>query len=138
MRHGTREMPRSRVRLRPGRTFAVAAGLATLALLQSAHGAIAAPGQGSIYAAIRQATAHGALERTRPSGVTHTPFEETLSEGALLIGFELGVGKFLDKDVIYALRGIYRTSNAVLTSKDHGLFGNIHLPNKKIIKSKVV
>src|SRR5215471_2150079 len=94
----------------------------------------------AIYEAAARAVAKGWTEKTRMLGfgVVKTAFTEVPRDGAVLVGFDLGVGEFMDIECIYALRGVYRTSDGqVISFGEHGLFRDKHGPGKKVVKSKV-
>jgi hypothetical protein len=79
-----------------------------------------------IFAAVKTAIAKGEIEQTELRGFTLTKdsFQELPREGALLIGFDLGVGKFLAIENIFALRAVYRTARGEVIYGEHGLFNN--------------
>jgi hypothetical protein len=56
-------------------------------------------------------------------GIEKTLFKELPRDGAVLIGFDVGVGKFTTDDMIYALRPIYLTAKGESSGKDIGKFG---------------
>jgi hypothetical protein len=94
----------------------------------------------AIYEAAAMATTKGWTEKTKMVGfsIMKTPFTEVPREGAVLVGFDLGLGKFMEDENIYALRAIYRTADGGEASYgEHGLFKDKHGPGKKVIKSKV-
>jgi hypothetical protein len=93
-----------------------------------------------IFAAAKAAVANGRIDKSKPLGFhdEKKPYSELPEEGSLLIGFDLGVGKFFDIDVIYALRPLYLTPFGESSGDDHGLFHNRTLPNKKVLKTKVL
>jgi hypothetical protein len=76
----------------------------------------------SIYSAAREAVAGGQTTKSRMVGFTivKDAFEDVPRDGAVLVGFDLGVGEFLDNDVIRSLRPIYRTARGEFVSKDFG------------------
>ncbi|MBM4073717.1 MAG: hypothetical protein FJ271_33070 [Planctomycetes bacterium] len=47
-------------------------------------------------------------------------FEDRGPEGAVLIGFEIGMGKFLNLDVVHAVQPIYRTPQGEVRGQKHG------------------
>jgi hypothetical protein len=89
----------------------------------------------SLFAVARRAVAQGLTRKSRMLGfsVIKRSFKETPAEGAILIGFDLGLGKSLkQREVIYALRPIYLTAEGETTSRDYGLFdGDDNYPSKK-------
>src|SRR5206468_3607755 len=91
-------------------------------------------------AAARAAVANGRIERSRPLGFhdSRTLFTELPSQGAILIGFDLGVGKFFNIETVYALRPVYLTAHGETQVRDHGLFRDQWRPGNKTLKSKVV
>jgi hypothetical protein len=98
------------------------------------------PEKESIFAAVRSAIAQGQVQKTALVGFTLTKntFEELPGEGALLVGFDLGLGKFTNTEVIYALRPVYRTADGEVSSEEQGLFSNQPPLGKKSQKNKVL
>jgi hypothetical protein len=92
-----------------------------------------------IFAAAKAAVANGRIDKSKPLGFhdEKKPYSELPDQGAILIGFDLGVGKFFDIDVIYSLRPIYLTQFGESAGDEHGLFRNRNLPNKKVLKTKI-
>jgi hypothetical protein len=93
-----------------------------------------------IFAAAKAAVANGRIDKSKPLGFhdERKPYSELPDQGSLLIGFDLGIGKFFDIDVIYALRPLYLTPFGESSGDDHGLFHNRTLPNKRVLKTKVL
>ncbi|HEV3144335.1 MAG TPA: hypothetical protein VGZ47_10650, partial [Gemmataceae bacterium] len=90
-----------------------------------ATGALAADptsDKNAIFAAAKDAIAHGEVDKTYLEGfaIKKTSFEELLPEGAVLIGFDIGLGPFVKDDVIYALRPIYLTAKGEIKGRDVG------------------
>lgn len=83
-----------------------------------------ATSQQAVFDQVRAALVQGGLQKTKMLGfsITKLPFEEKATDGSLLVGFELGIGKFLDKEMIYALRTIYRTPRGEIWGKAQGEF----------------
>jgi hypothetical protein len=106
---------------------------------QTAHAGEPTDAKAAIYEAAAMATTKGWTEKTRMVGfsIIKTPFTEVPREGAVLVGFDLGLGKFMEDENIYALRAIYRTADGEASYGEHGLFKDKHGPGKKVIKSKV-
>lgn len=76
----------------------------------------------------KKAVEDGDLTRTDLVGnFGYTPFEEINKLGVVLIGFRLGMGKFIDKPVIHTLEPIYVTTKGevygVKRGKDRYSFG---------------
>jgi len=92
----------------------------------------------AMFSAIEQAVAKGETEKSKTLGSGRQDFSELPRVGALLVGFDLGIGKFLDKDIVCALRPIYLTADGESYYHDFGLFVDKRLPGNKIVKSKVV
>src|SRR5262249_19656990 len=101
-------------------------GIAAMLILGSRPLAAAGPenGEAALYQAAATAIAKGQTEKTRMLGfsIIKTSFTELPTEGAVLVGFDLGIGKFLDIDNIYAIRAVYRTANGEASYGEHGLF----------------
>jgi hypothetical protein len=119
------------------------AGLAGIAVLfvvsrPAAEGKPAAERE-TIFAAARAAIADGRLTRSAVLGfdLSKRRFNELPRQGCILIGFDAGVGKFLDIDTVYALRPVYLTADGETSGGNLGLFADRH-SGKKVIKSKVV
>jgi WD40 repeat protein/serine/threonine protein kinase len=64
---------------------------------------------GDIFNAIAQAVKAGKIVRGPAPGGGQQEFYDVPEEGALLIGLELGLGKFGVQDVIHSIRPIYQT-----------------------------
>lgn len=94
----------------------------------------------AIYAAAENAVSRRLVEKTRMLGfsIEKSIFSDMPPEGAVLIGFDLGVGKFMDIDSVYAIRAVYRTEDGEASYNEHGLFRDKHATGKRIIKTKVV
>src|SRR5262249_27448774 len=61
----------------------------------------------------------------RRVGNDKTPFTDSPRDGAVLVGFDLALAPFLrDKEVIYALRPVYRTASGEIASQDYGRFAD--------------
>src|SRR5262249_53091556 len=90
---------------------------------------------------VRTATAKGRVAKTKEAGFTpgKPEYGDTPDEPAVLVGFDLGVGKDGDGEAIYALRPIFRTADLDVTGQNHGLFMDAPppAPNKKGEKSRV-
>jgi hypothetical protein len=119
------------------------AALTVVAVLAGGAGALAAEGPGaepdSIFAAVRAAAARGHVEKTPQVGfdLAKNTFRDTRREGGLLIGFDVGLGMFGDREVIYALRPLYLTAEGEVPSERYGLFTDRHLADRTVVKSKV-
>ena len=61
-----------------------------------------------IFAAVEQAVREGRTRRTGSRGGQAT-FEEVPSEGAVLVGLKLGLGKFIQQDIISSIQPIFLT-----------------------------
>jgi hypothetical protein len=74
-----------------------------------------------IQTLLRDAVRQRNYSKTKIIGFPHPPeFEEVPPEGALLIGFELGLGKFINTDVIHSVRAIYRNDKGEFFGSVHG------------------
>jgi hypothetical protein len=93
-----------------------------------------------LFAAAKDAVAHGRLTQSKLQGFNlgKVPFAEAPDDGGALIGFDIGVGRFINIDNIYALRAVYMTRLGDVTMDDRGLFHDKHLPKKKVVKTQVV
>src|SRR5262249_36112755 len=92
-----------------------------------------------IYDAAARAVAKGWTEKSRMVGfsIIKTQFTEVPRDGAILVGFEVGLGKFLNIENVYAIRAVYRTAGGEVTYGEHGLFRNKNGSSKHEIKTKV-
>jgi hypothetical protein len=105
--------------------------LAVLALAVSPPNA-AAGDEASTFAAAKAAIDAGNLQQTRTlGGHGKTAFSETSGSPGFLVGFELGLGKFFDLEVIYAVRPIYRTAQGDSPGNAHGLFQTVGAKKKR-------
>jgi hypothetical protein len=97
------------------------------------------PAEGTIYDAAARAVAKGWTHKTKMLGfgIVKTEFTEVPRDGAVLVGFDLGIGKFMNIDVIYAVRAVYRAANGEISVGEHGLFRTKDGSSKKEIKTKV-
>jgi hypothetical protein len=103
--------------------WTVGASLALLGLFTSLPAARAAGEESAALAAAKAAAEANNLQQTRTLGGSgKTPFSETSANPSVLIGFELGLGKFFNLEVIYALRPIYLTAEGERRGPPHGLF----------------
>jgi hypothetical protein len=94
----------------------------------------------SIFTAARAAVAKNRTEKSALLGgnLDNNLFTDLPGDGAVLIGFELGVGTFLNDETVYAIRPIYRLPEGETSSHTFGLFADKQLPSKKVIKTRVV
>jgi hypothetical protein len=120
-----------------GLAIVFVAGMAT-----TGQPAAAADDKGSeIFTAARAAVASGRVAKTDALGFTleKKAFSEAPAEGGVLVGFDVGLGKFLKDECIYALRPIYRTAQGEVTYQDFGIF---HSPAqfgpKKFARKEVI
>src|SRR5207248_3372514 len=90
---------------------------------------------GPVLAAAEEAVAHGRVVQSNQLGFGNDKgaFSDAPEDAGVLIGFDLGVGKFFDVETIYAIRAVFLTRGGEEILKDHGLFRNKTLP-KKILK----
>jgi hypothetical protein len=74
-----------------------------------------------LQALLRETVRQKNYSKTNIVGFPFAPeFEEVPAEGALLIGFEAGLGKFGANDVIHSIRAIYRNDKGELFGDVHG------------------
>jgi hypothetical protein len=92
-----------------------------------------------LSAALGAAVRKGQVEKGRLLGfaLSRQSFEELPGDGGILVGFDLGIGKFVNIETIYAIRPVYRVNDAETSGGDHGLFVN-KVVGKKTIKTKVL
>ncbi len=95
---------------------------------------------GPLFAAAKDAVAHGRLTQSKLQGFNlgKAPFTEAPDDGGALIGFDVGLGKFINIENVYALRAVYMTRLGDVKMNDRGLFHDKHLPKNKVVKTKVV
>ena len=129
-------------RLYSSRLLAFAfAGLALLLLLAGPCAADAPDDDaGPLLAFVKTAVANGQVEQSRVLGFNNPnkQFSETPDEGGVLIGFDLGLGKFFDIETVYALRAVYQTRHGDLRLQEHGLFRDKRLASGKMMKTRVL
>lgn len=107
------------------------AGLAVVAVVVNALAA-APPRTEALLIAAEEAASKFGVKKTKNVGFhdDNKTFTELPNPGGILVGFDLGVGKFGKIDTVYALRGIFKTARGEVVGPDHGLF-----VDKKIDKS---
>src|SRR5262245_41525995 len=76
-----------------------------------------------VFGLARVAVARQRTEQSKVLGFhdARRTFTEIPEEGALLVGFDVGVGKFFDIDSVYALRPVYRTAFGDVLGQEYGL-----------------
>ncbi len=89
-----------------------------------------------LYATIDAAVQANRLVQTRATDSGKDTFGETLKKPGVLIGFELGLGRFNKLEVIYALRPIYLNADGEWLGTAHGLFQPV-MKDGKTIRSDV-
>jgi hypothetical protein len=97
---------------------------ATTALLL-APAAVAADGPTALFDVVRAAVTRGEVEKTRLLGSWEKDaFRETPHGGALLVGFDVSLGKWVgNAEYVYGLEPLYLTSQGVVVStKSYGVF----------------
>jgi hypothetical protein len=97
-----------------------------------------APAPVSIFAVARASIAAGRIDKGRVLGFHNDRriFTELPASGGLLVGFDIGLGRFFDIECIYALRPVYLMESGETYIQDHGLFSDRY-EGKKLIKSRV-
>ena len=120
----------------------IAAALVAAALLSSAAPAAPPPADelGPLLEAARSAIADGRLVQSKTLGFDNKKgdFTESPSEPGVLIGFDLGLGKFFDIETIYAYRAVFETAHGDEVLPDHGLFHDKPGTKKTQLKTKVL
>ena len=96
--------------------------LAVLLILVSLPAAGAAEEPAEPFKTIEAAVQAKKLLRTQATDSGKGTFSEKLKKPSVLIGFELGLGRFLNIEVVYALRPIYLTPDGESVGAAHGLF----------------
>jgi hypothetical protein len=93
----------------------------------------------SLFAAARDALAKGNVEKTKMLGFkVDTPFNDAPAEGAVLVGFEIGLGTWGNDDIICSLRPIYLTERGDVFGKEFGPTPNTSRTNRKPAQKKVL
>jgi hypothetical protein len=94
----------------------------------------------SIFKAAEAAVDARRVERSKPLGFHNSRglFTELPADGAVLVGFDVGIGKFLNIETVYALRPIYRTALGEKSGQEHGLFYGQRRVGRQTYKSKVL
>jgi hypothetical protein len=79
---------------------------------------------GDVFAAARAAVAGRRIAKTSALGfaLEKKPFIEAPAEGALLVGFDVGLGKVGNDELVFALRPLYRTAQGDTSYQDFGVF----------------
>jgi hypothetical protein len=92
-----------------------------------------------VFPALRAAIARGQVERTAVAGfrLGKNPFEELPDEGALLVGFDVALSKFVNSETVCALRPVYLTADGQASYGEHGSFSNQPASGKKGQKTRV-
>jgi hypothetical protein len=92
-----------------------------------------------IFVAAKAAVAAGRIQKSTVRGFHDEKrvFME-VPKGAVLVGFDCGIGKFLNIETIYALRAIYKTPQGTEVADDHGLFVDRSVGPKKTTKTRVL
>ena len=94
----------------------------------------------AIFAVARAGVVNDRVEKSKALG--HNDPKRTVTDlparGALLVGFECGVGKFADTETVYALRPLYLAADGDDVGQDLGLFNDRRLPNNKTLKTRVL
>lgn len=88
------------------------------------------------YDAIKKAIAAHDLERTKMSCLGGSTQDRTRKDGSFLVGLKLGLGKFTDREVVYAVAPIFSTPDGNAEDKPIGLFADVRV-GKKVTKSQV-
>jgi hypothetical protein len=109
-------------RRRPAR-FAVAAAL----LLAPAAGVPArgspADSPAALLDAARAAVEAGQVRKTDLAGAGNAPFSETPPGGALLVGFDVSLGRApMNTEAVYGLKPLYLTDRGVIVTQGYGPF----------------
>jgi hypothetical protein len=98
------------------------------------------PAPPAILVAARAAVRESRIDRGRPLGFNlgARTFTELPAEGALLVGFDCGLGRFFNIENVYALRPIYQTREGKLYFHQHGIFADRRGPGGRIHKTRVL
>jgi hypothetical protein len=90
-----------------------------------------------LYDTLNTAIQDNRLFKTKAAGNGgKTAFLDVFQKSGVLIGFDLGLGKFGKAEMIYAFRPLYLTAEGVRTGTEHGLF-TPGTKNGKPIRSSV-
>jgi hypothetical protein len=117
---------------------AAAAFLLVLSIPDAA--ALRAEEPGPTLEAVRAALAEKRTEQTEVRGfqLGKQTFRDVPADGGLLIGFNCGVGKFMNSETVYALRPVYLTVWGEMNFQDHGLFWGQRQVGNRIFRSQVL
>jgi uncharacterized RDD family membrane protein YckC len=87
-------------------------------------------------AAAKAAVADGQTVRSRQIGSGGSRrFEDLPAEGAVLIGFELGVGRFVSNEVIHTVRPLFWTAHGDTPGQQHGTAQPVRTGNRRVKSS---
>ncbi len=94
----------------------------------------------SLFAVARDAVAKGQFEETKMLGFkVDTAFRDAPAEGAILVGFQIGLGNWMDDDIICSLRPLYLTERGDVFGKEFGPTANTsRTTTRKPPKNKVL
>jgi hypothetical protein len=120
-------------------TIAVLAGTFCLSCGGASAADDAAKDAAPILSAARIAAAKNRVESTPQLGRSDKTnlFKDLPGDGAVLVGFEIGVGPFFNDEGVYALRPIYLTTEGEVNTETFGLFNDKRLPDKRVIRTRV-
>jgi hypothetical protein len=76
--------------------------------------------EGDLFGTIRQAVRAGKTSKSVPIGGGSREFLDVPDEGAILIGLEVGIGKWSNQDVVHSLTPIYLCRRGRILGARHG------------------
>jgi hypothetical protein len=98
------------------------------------------PAPGSIFTAARNGVAARRTDRTAllGFGIARNKIDEINVKGGILIGFDVGVRGPAKREIITALRPIYRTASGLSYGRAYGRFSNTLANGKRAAKDRTV
>ena len=100
-----------------------------VALLPSV-GAAAEPAE--LFATIESVVKANRIAQTKTNGGGKDTYSVTAKKPGALIGFEVGLGRFFDLEIVYALRPIYLNADGETLGGPHGKFEALTKESNKI------
>jgi hypothetical protein len=124
----------------PARPWMRLAVLAMVIWFGGARPARAQEPPGTIFAAIRAALQQQQLRRSDQIGfnIMRSAFSDVPADGGVLIGFDVQLAKFLDHEIVHAVKPIYLTQAGNITAGEFGTFGNKPGQKKKSDLTRVL
>jgi hypothetical protein len=108
--------------MRVSSSFRLALTLSIVLIGAAARAADRPPEPGALFAAVRAAIAQNTVEYTKLVGVEteNTTFKDLPKDGGVLVGFDVGLGKFVNDFTIKAIRPVYLKADGQVVSLSYG------------------